>query len=72
MTTTDLPARSTGLSYQELLDTDSRAGARGAARGRPGWSRGPDFVPVAQFTSAEFHRLEVEKLWKQRLADGLP
>jgi phenylpropionate dioxygenase-like ring-hydroxylating dioxygenase large terminal subunit len=64
MTTTDLPARSTGLSYQELLDTDSRAVPdvlRWQARMEPG----PDFVPVSQFTSAELHRLEVEKLWKR-------
>ena len=52
MTTTDLPARSTGLSYQELLDTDSR-GVPEVLRWQARMEPGPDFVPVSQFTTAE-------------------
>ncbi len=64
MTTTDLPPRSKGLSYQELLDTDSRQ-VPDVLRWQSRMEPGPDFVPVTQFTSHEFHRLEVEKLWKR-------
>lgn len=64
MTTTDLPPRSKGLSYQELLDTDSRQ-IPDVLRWQSRMEPGPDFVPVAQFTSPEFHRLEVERLWKR-------
>ncbi len=57
-------ARSTGASYQELLDGDSRPvpdvlrlqSAREAPCVR---------VPVARYTSREFHELEVEKVWKK-------
>ncbi|MEY4373068.1 MAG: hypothetical protein RL219_1837 [Actinomycetota bacterium] len=56
--------RSNGISYQELLDVDSRP-APDVLRWVSPMPPGPDFVPVERYTSAEFHRLEVEKLWKR-------
>jgi nitrite reductase/ring-hydroxylating ferredoxin subunit len=64
MTTLEVPPRSTGLSYQELLDTDSHPVPE-VLRWRQRMAPGPDFVPVSQFTSPAFHRLEVERLWKR-------
>jgi nitrite reductase/ring-hydroxylating ferredoxin subunit len=65
VTTVDArPARSKGLSYQALLDTDTHPVPdvlRWDAPMRPG----PTFVPVERYTSPEFHRLEVERLWKR-------
>ncbi len=57
-------ARSGGLSYQELLDTDSREvpevlrwqSARELPRVR---------VPISRYTSQEFHEIEVERVWKK-------
>jgi hypothetical protein len=56
--------RSNGISYQELLDVDSRP-APDVLRWVSPMPPGPDFVPVERYTSAKFHRLEVEKLWKR-------
>jgi phenylpropionate dioxygenase-like ring-hydroxylating dioxygenase large terminal subunit len=57
-------ARSSGISYQALLDADTRpvpAVLRlESARELP-FIR----VPIERYTSREFHDLEVEKLWKR-------
>ena len=46
MTTTEIPTpRSTGLSYQELLDTDSHP-VPDVLRWHHRMAPGPDFVPV--------------------------
>lgn len=56
--------RSTGISYQALLDTDTRdvpeVLRRQSARDLPVVR-----VPIDRYTSREFHDLEVEKLWKR-------
>ena len=56
--------RSRGVSYQDLLDADSREVPdflrEESARVFP-----PAKVPVARYTSQTFHELEVEKLWKR-------
>ena len=57
-------ARSRGVSYQELLDGDSRP-APDVLRWVSPMPPGPDFVGVVRYTSPEFHRVEVEKLWKK-------
>ncbi len=57
-------ARSSGTTYQELLDDDARP-APDVLRWVSPMPPGPDFVPVERYTSPEFHRLEVEKLWKK-------
>lgn len=65
MTTIDEPiARSRGVGYQDLLDTDSRD-VPVVLRTRNVIEPGPTFVPVERYTSAEFHKIEVEKLWKR-------
>ena len=57
-------ARSPGLSYQELLDTDSRP-APEVLRLESPLESPPSFVPRSQYTSQAFHDLEVEKVWKK-------
>jgi phenylpropionate dioxygenase-like ring-hydroxylating dioxygenase large terminal subunit len=56
--------RSPGISYQELLDRDSRPVPESfrehSARELP-----PARVPIARYTTREFHDLEVEKVWKR-------
>jgi len=56
--------RSTGVTYQELLDRETRPVPETfrmqSARELPGVK-----VPVARYTSREFHDLEVEKVWKK-------
>ena len=53
-----------GALYQALLDTDSRT-VPDVYRWQAPF--GPDQlrVPVERYTSADFHKLEVEKLWKR-------
>jgi phenylpropionate dioxygenase-like ring-hydroxylating dioxygenase large terminal subunit len=57
-------ARSPGLSYQALLDTDTRPVPEvlrwQSARELPAVR-----VPIERYTSRAFHDLEVEKLWKK-------
>ncbi len=60
----DAPTRSRGLSYQDLLDADTHPVPVVLRRQSP-LAPGPTFVPVERYTSPEFHRLEVEKLWKR-------
>ncbi len=57
-------ARSTGISYQQLLDTDTREVPEvlrlQSARELPVVR-----VPLERYTSRAFHDLEVEKVWKK-------
>ncbi|MCH2172953.1 aromatic ring-hydroxylating dioxygenase subunit alpha [Myxococcota bacterium] len=61
---TDQGARSTGLSYQGLLDTDTREVPEvlrmQSAREMPVVQ-----VPIERYISQEFYDLEVEKVWKK-------
>ena len=56
--------RSTGLSYQELLDADTRP-VPDVLR----WESAREIpvvrVPIDRYTSQAFHELEVEKLWSK-------
>jgi phenylpropionate dioxygenase-like ring-hydroxylating dioxygenase large terminal subunit len=57
-------ARSAGVSYQELLDSDSRPVPeilRTESPIEPGVTR----VPAERYYSQAFHDLEVEKVWKR-------
>lgn len=64
MTAPEAHARSSGLSYQALLDTDTRPVPEvlrwQSARELPAVR-----VPIARYTSRAFHDLEVEKVWKK-------
>jgi phenylpropionate dioxygenase-like ring-hydroxylating dioxygenase large terminal subunit len=53
-----------GALYQELLDGDSRA-VPGVYRIHQPYGPAQMRVPVQRYTSPEFHRLEVDKLWKR-------
>jgi phenylpropionate dioxygenase-like ring-hydroxylating dioxygenase large terminal subunit len=57
-------ARCSGLSYQELLDTDTRPVPEVLR-----WQSARDLpearVPIARYTQQVFHDLEVEKVWKK-------
>jgi phenylpropionate dioxygenase-like ring-hydroxylating dioxygenase large terminal subunit len=57
-------ARSPGLSYQELLDSDTRPVPEVLR-----WQSRADLpvqkVPIERYTSRAFHDLEVEKLWRR-------
>ena len=57
-------ARSSGISYQELLDSDSRPVPEVLR-----WESARELpvvrVPIERYVSQEFHDLEVEKLWKK-------
>jgi phenylpropionate dioxygenase-like ring-hydroxylating dioxygenase large terminal subunit len=57
-------ARSGGISYQELLDTDSRPVPEVLR-----WESARELpvvrVPIERYMSQEFHDLEVEKVWKK-------
>lgn len=64
MTALETRPKSRGVTYQELLDVDTHTVARSLRLVSP-MAPGPTYVPVEQFTSAEFHRIEVEKLWKR-------
>jgi phenylpropionate dioxygenase-like ring-hydroxylating dioxygenase large terminal subunit len=57
-------ARSSGLSYQALLDSDTHAVPK-VLRLESAIEPGVQKVPVARYTSREFHELEVEKVWKR-------
>jgi nitrite reductase/ring-hydroxylating ferredoxin subunit len=73
MTITDRPgaaepgwARSPGLSYQDLLDADSRPEAVPAVLRWQRWAHlGDDDIPLERYTSREFHELERERMWKR-------
>jgi len=57
-------ARSSGIDYQALLDTDTRDVPEVLR-----WQSARELpvvrVPVQRYTSAAFHEVEVEKLWKK-------
>ena len=57
-------ARSKGVDYQELLDTDT-VEVPVQLRWRSPISAGPTSVSVERYTSADYHRLEVERLWRR-------
>ncbi len=56
--------RSAGITYQTLLDEDSHPVPEVMRRESP-LPPGPTKVPAMQYTSREFHDLEVEKVWKR-------
>jgi phenylpropionate dioxygenase-like ring-hydroxylating dioxygenase large terminal subunit len=56
--------RSSGPLYQEILDRDSRP-VPSVLRLQSPLPPGVTRVPAERYTSPEFHRLEVEKLWKR-------
>jgi nitrite reductase/ring-hydroxylating ferredoxin subunit len=65
MTLVDQP-RSPGITYQELLDTDSRPGNVPHVLRWQSWSPiGDDEVPRDRYLSRKFHELERERLWKR-------
>lgn len=64
MSTDPRVARSSGISYQELLDTDSKP-VPDILRWESPFPEGPLRVPRERYVSREFHDLEVEKLWKK-------
>ena len=57
-------ARSPGISYQELLDTDSRP-VPDVLRLESTAHLGSEDIPVERYTSRSWHDLEVERLWKR-------
>ncbi|HVA76316.1 MAG TPA: aromatic ring-hydroxylating dioxygenase subunit alpha [Candidatus Binataceae bacterium] len=57
-------ARSGGISYQRLLDTDTRAIPDVLRRKNP-IEHGASEVPIERYLSREFFNLEVERLWKR-------
>jgi len=57
-------ARSSGISYQALLDTDSRE-VPDVLRWQSARELPVVRVPIERYTSRAFHDLEVEKLWKR-------
>ena len=57
-------ARSRGLNYQQLLDTDTHAVPPVLRLDRPEYLGDHD-LDVARYASREFHELEVEKVWKK-------
>jgi len=66
MTITDQPPtrRSKGISYQQLLDTDTHP-VPSVLREENPISVGPVRVPVERYTSRAWFDLEVERLWKR-------
>lgn len=58
------PPRSRGITYQELLDADTKAVPVVLRKVSP-MAPGPTFVPVERYVSREYHELEKEHLWKK-------
>lgn len=56
--------RSTGISYQQLLDTDSRP-VPSCLREESAPFQGDRQLPVAYYTDRRYHELEKEKLWSR-------
>ena len=56
-------ARSRGIGYQNLLDTDTHHVPDVLRQQNPFWYTSDD-VPTKRYTSREFFELEKEKLWK--------
>jgi phenylpropionate dioxygenase-like ring-hydroxylating dioxygenase large terminal subunit len=57
-------ARSPGVSYQELLDTDTRPVPPVLRLTSPRFM-GSDDIPVGRYISRAWHEREVERLWKR-------
>ena len=57
-------ARSPGLSYQELLDSDTRPVPE-VLRWQSAAEVPVQKVPIERYTSRAFHDLEVERLWRR-------
>ena len=57
-------ARSEGISYQDLLKTDSHPVPDVLKQESPAYM-GSDDISVERYTSRAFHELEVEKLWSR-------
>jgi phenylpropionate dioxygenase-like ring-hydroxylating dioxygenase large terminal subunit len=57
-------ARSGGLSYQDLLDTDTRRVPE-VLRWQSARSLPEARVPIARYVDPAFHALEVERVWKK-------
>jgi phenylpropionate dioxygenase-like ring-hydroxylating dioxygenase large terminal subunit len=57
-------ARSNGVTYQQLLDSDTKP-VPDVLRWESPIDSGPVRVPISRYTSQEFHDLEVEKVWKK-------
>jgi len=57
-------AHSSGLSYQQLLDTDTQPVPEVLRLDSPVYLGDHDY-PVTQYTSREFYELEKEKLWSK-------
>jgi phenylpropionate dioxygenase-like ring-hydroxylating dioxygenase large terminal subunit len=56
--------RSPGISYQQLLDSDTRPVPAVLRLESPRYF-GSEDVPVERYTSRAWHRLEVERLWQR-------
>lgn len=57
-------ARSAGISYQGLLDTDTRPVPEVLRRENP-LGIAPSEIPIERYLSRDFFELEVERLWKR-------
>ncbi len=57
-------ARSPGITYQQLLDTDSHPVPEVLRIESPRYL-GSEDIPVSRYTSREWFELEVERLWKR-------
>ena len=57
--------RSAGVAYAQLLAEDSHPVPEYLLRDSPIAEGEPTLVPVARYTSREWHDVEVEKLWKR-------
>src|SRR5829696_2926474 len=64
MTATELRPRSPGITYQELLDEDTHPVPDVLRQQSPRFF-GLEDVPRERYTSREWHRLEVERLWRR-------
>ena len=60
----EVDARSPGISYQELLDTDTRPVPDVLRLESPRFLGSGD-IPVERYTSAAWHQREVERLWSR-------
>ncbi len=56
--------RSSGISYQEVLDTDSKQ-VPDILKVQSPLTPGPTIVPAERYFSRDFHELEIEKVWKR-------
>ena len=56
--------RSAGITYQEVLDQDSRE-VPDILRAQNPLPPGPSIVPAEHYFSSEFHELQIQKVWKR-------